>query len=112
MEARMDKTRENQAGVSAQTTEPAGQQLQGSQQTDAQRGQHLQRRDQGRQGGALQDRRQGGLTPYGHDPFTLMQRLSDEMDELFESFFHGRSLARSRGQPRIQNLWAPEVEVH
>jgi HSP20 family protein len=113
MEENMDKTRENHAGASAQTTEPAGQQLQGSQQSNPQRGQQLQReQQQGHESGALQERRQGGLAHYGRDPFAVMQRLSDEMDQLFESFFHGRPLARSRGQSRLQNLWAPEVEVH
>ena len=109
----MEKTRENKAGASAQTTEPAGQQLEGSQQSNAQGGQQLQRGQQGQEGGALQERRQGGgLAHYARDPFAMMQRLSDEMDELFESFFHGRPRARSRGQSRLQNLWAPEVEVH
>ncbi len=94
-----------------QATAPAEQQLQGSQQSNVQSGHEVQQAQQGERRGAVQERRQSGLARYSRDPFGMMQRLSDEMDELFESFFYGRPLARSRGQSRLQNLWAPEVEL-
>ena len=108
----MAKTKESQADAPDRTTEPTGAQLQGSQQANAQTGQQLQRSQQNEQGGAAQQqRRQGDLTRYSRSPFEMMQRLSDEMDELFDSFIYGRPLARSRGQSRLQHLWAPAVEV-
>lgn len=109
----MVKTKESQTDASARTTEPTGAELQGSQQANAQTGQQLQRSEQTEQGGAVQqERRQGGgLTRYSRNPFEMMEQLSDEMDQLFDSFFYGRPLARSRGQSRLQHLWAPEVEI-
>jgi HSP20 family protein len=108
----MSKTKETQTSAPTEIKERTGEQLQGSEQSNVQprhEVQQAQQQDEGR--GAVQERRQGGLARYSRDPFEMMQRLSDEMDELFESFFHGRPLARSRGQSRLQNLWAPEVEL-
>ena len=51
-----------------------------------------------------------GLAPYT-DPFSLVQQLSNEMDELFESFFYDRPAVRRSRQSELRNLWAPEVEV-
>jgi HSP20 family protein len=61
-------------------------------------------------GGAMQQRGQGGLARYT-DPFSLVQQLSNEMDELFESFFYGRPAVRRARQAELRNLWAPEIEV-
>lgn len=59
------------------------------------------------QGGQMQE--QPGRTRLGRDPFTMMQRMSEEMDQLFDSFFYGRPLGRRQSQ--LQSLWSPEVEV-
>lgn len=87
-----------------------GERLQGSRAEAGQAGQEVQVR-QGERSGAIEERRQQGLARYGRDPFTMMQRLSDEMDELFDSFFHGRPLARPRWQSPLQSAWIPDVEV-
>jgi HSP20 family protein len=66
------------------------------------------------QGGAVQQRAQGGMSRYGRDPFEMMQRISDEMDQLFDSFFYGRPAARQARQQSgtgLRSLWAPEVEL-
>jgi HSP20 family protein len=65
------------------------------------------------QGGAVQSRGEAGVSRYGRDPFETMQRLSEEVDQLFDSFFYGRPLTR---QPRqtaagLRSVWAPEVEL-
>ena len=62
-------------------------------------------------GGAMQQRGPGGGVARYTDPFSLVQQLSNEMDELFESFFYGRPTARRARQSELRNLWAPEVEV-
>jgi HSP20 family protein len=63
------------------------------------------------QGGNLQARGQGGVSRYGRDPFEMMQRISDEMDQLFDSFFYGRPIQRQARHQGLQSLWAPEVEL-
>ncbi len=45
------------------------------------------------------------------DPFAMMQRLSEEMDELFDSFFYRRPRARGGGESAFRSLWAPDIEV-
>lgn len=66
------------------------------------------------QGGSLE----GSSGAYGEhalarfrDPFTLMQRLSQEMDELFDSFFYGTPRTRQGRESALRNLWAPDVEI-
>ena len=84
---------------------------------------------QGRQGGAQQRygtpaaRGASGYetSPYGYSrgPFSMMQRISEEMDRLFESFGVGRNFFPEemgqgrglRGQPGA-SLWSPHLEVH
>ena len=77
------------------------------------------------QGGALQ--RRGGSAPspygsgyegYGSGPFSIMRRISDEMDRFFENFGMGRSLfgqdqGWNEGQSGSQapSMWSPHVEV-
>ena len=108
----MAKTKETQTSAPAETKERTGEQLQGSEQSNVQSGQELQQaQQQDNRQGAVQERRQSDIARYSRDPYEMMQRLSDEMDELFDSFLHGRPLVRSRGQSRLQNLWAPEVEL-
>ena len=79
----------------------------------------------GRQGGDLA--RGSSMSPYygsgfGSGPFSIMRRISDEMDRLFENFGMGRSLFPSQpsqgsewnagdytqGMP---SMWSPHVEV-
>jgi HSP20 family protein len=56
---------------------------------------------------------------YGGGPFSMMRRISDEMDRLFENFGLGRSFfpsefgqgAQSGGQQGGSSLWSPHVEV-
>jgi HSP20 family protein len=62
-------------------------------------------------GGTVQQRGQSGVSRYGRDPFEMMQRLSEEMDQVFDSFFYGRPLARQARHAGLQSLWAPEVEL-
>jgi HSP20 family protein len=61
----------------------------------------------------------GGYGGYGAGPFSLMRRISDEMDRLFESFGMGRNFlpeefgqGRSRGALQsATSLWSPHLEV-
>jgi HSP20 family protein len=73
-------------------------------------------------GSALQTRGSGSLSPYGAygaGPFSMMRRITDEMDRLFESFGLGRSFFPSEGQGGSSlwsgeggnALWSPHVEV-
>jgi HSP20 family protein len=55
---------------------------------------------------------------YGTGPFTLMRRISEEMDRLFESFGMGRNFlpddmtqARGAGGQGAASLWSPHLEV-
>lgn len=105
----MANTIETRGAERNEATESTGQQLQGTQAGSGQAGHEMQ---QTPQGGAVQPRsRSSGLTQYARDPFEMMRRLSEEMDEVFSSFFHGRPVARSSGQSQLRNVWAPEVEV-
>ena len=63
------------------------------------------------QSGSVQTGGQGGLARYSRNPFDMMQQLSEEMDQLFDSFFYGRPVARQGRQHPMQQLWAPEVEL-
>jgi HSP20 family protein len=83
----------------------------------------------GRQGGAMQNRTSSSLSPYygggyGSGPFSIMRRISDEMDRLFENFGMGRGLfpsASSQGSAAnwdagdynqgMPSMWSPHVEV-
>ena len=69
----------------------------------------------GRQQGADLQGTAGGQGERGlarwRDPFTLMQRMSQEMDELFDSFFYGTPRVRGGRESALRSLWAPDVEV-
>lgn len=104
----MANTTELNVGAPTQAPEATGQQVQGTEPRHAQSAGGLQ---QNREGGATQARRPSGIAEYARDPFQLMQRVSNEMDELFSSLLYGRPLARSGGQSRLQNVWAPAVEL-
>jgi HSP20 family protein len=86
----------------------------------------------GRQGGAMQPRGTSSPSPYygssgyGSGPFSIMRRISDEMDRLFENFgMGGRSLFPSQGaqgtgqgawdvggyNEGMPSMWSPHVEV-
>ena len=62
-------------------------------------------------GGAVQQRGRRELARYGRDPFSIMQQMSDEMDELFDAFFYGRPTVRRGRQSELQQLWSPEIEM-
>ena len=80
------------------------------------------------QGGAMQSRRgaqsaapyAGYGSGYGSGPFSIMRRLSDEMDRLFENFGFGRPFAPSQqgvgfdvGEygENLSSMWSPHIEV-
>jgi len=58
---------------------------------------------------------------YGSGPFSIMRRISDEMDRFFENFGMGRSLMsggesgqwgeQGYGGRNLSSMWAPHVEV-
>jgi HSP20 family protein len=65
---------------------------------------------------------QGYETGYGSGPFSIMRRISDEMDRFFENFGMGRSLFPSQQQggyeqdpygsgQGIPSMWSPHIEV-
>ena len=76
-------------------------------------------------GNALQTR--GGMQPaawsnygYGSGPFSVMRRISDEMDRLFEGFGFGRGTlgeeawpgSPSAGAEQGASLWSPHLEMY
>ena len=80
------------------------------------------------QGGPLQRRGGSSMFPYAHEgygsgPFSLMRRISDEMDRFFENFgFGGRSSffpSQDRdfggegqwGGQNAPSMWSPHIEV-
>jgi HSP20 family protein len=123
----MARTPQSQAGAAGHTPEPGQgereQRTSQSEQAGTQPGQRQQLQGsqsaqgqdvtvgQGGAAGATEPRRGQGLAAYGRDPFAMMERLSQEMDQLFDSFFYGRPLARTGRQSQIPSLWAPEVDI-
>jgi HSP20 family protein len=95
-------------GGTASASGPQAGRLQGS---DTGGAQQVQVGGSGGAGGGVQQRGERGLARHGTDPFAMIQQLSDEMDQLFDSFFYGRPVTRQRRQAQLQNVWAPEVEV-
>ena len=81
----------------------------------------------GRQsGGPLSTRGGSSMSPYygtgyGSGPFSVMRRISDEMDRLFENFGMGRGLfggEQEQGQAydagdygQAPSMWSPHIEV-
>ena len=82
------------------------------------------------QGGALSRRGTSSMSPYsqgyeagyGSGPFSIMRRISDEMDRFFENFGMGRSLFPSQQQGSYEqdpygsgqglpSMWSPHIEV-
>jgi HSP20 family protein len=101
-----EKTAQSEAAEKAQAKR---QDLQGSTQSAGAEGPNVEVHQTPRGGAVQAQRSQGGLTRYSRNPFALMQELSDEMDRLFDSFFHGAPM-RGRGQD-VPNLWMPDVEM-
>jgi HSP20 family protein len=69
---------------------------------------------QSQQGRGLQQQgwqRGSGMSRFSADPFETMQRLSEEMDQLFDSLLYGGRVARPARQARAQNVWAPDLEI-
>jgi HSP20 family protein len=60
-----------------------------------------------------EERRFGLTRPSAWDlsPFRTLQRMSDEMDRMFENFGFGRRWAQPFGRETRADLWAPDVEV-
>jgi HSP20 family protein len=88
-----------------QNQEQQGQTLQGSAPSSAGQQQNQQRNQ-------VQQRSRTGVAPYASSPFSMLQRLSQEMDELMESLFYGGGQARRQGrQDQLTPLWVPDVEV-
>jgi HSP20 family protein len=63
------------------------------------------------QSGQPQSRPGGGVARYAANPFGMLQRLSDEMDQLMEAVFYGTSSRRQGQQAGVASLWMPDVEV-
>jgi HSP20 family protein len=98
---------ETDARQGGETRPAEGTSLQGSKQSAAQ-GREVQVGG-GQDVAATQGRQ--GLARYSRDPFSMMQRLSEEMDDLFESFFYGRPVSHGGRHSHMPSLWAPEVEM-
>jgi HSP20 family protein len=79
-------------------------------------------------GGALQRRGSSSMSPYssgqeayGTGPFSLMRRISDEMDRFFENFGLGgrsgffpsqdRDWGEGQGSANVPSMWSPHIEV-
>ena len=72
-------------------------------------------------GGSQSTSPYSGYSGYGSGPFSVMRRISDEMDRLFENFGFGRSLFPSEGRQGnwdvggygegAPSMWSPHVEV-
>ena len=147
--AERSQTGSSQQGTGAQQGSAYGGQGQGSQgqgghsQSGASQGRHEERGQRsgtgradvgtstwqgGRQsGGPLSTRGGSSLSPYhessgyGGGPFSVMRRISDEMDRLFENFGFGRGF--SQGEPGqggawdvgnyqgAPSMWSPHIEV-
>jgi HSP20 family protein len=95
----------NQAAAQNQADTP--QSFQGTQRTGGAQGSDV----AVGQSGAVQTGGRSGVGRYARSPFDMMQQLSEEMDQLFDSFFYGRPTARQGRQNALQQLWAPEVEL-
>jgi HSP20 family protein len=78
----------------------------------------------GSQSGALQRRGGSSLSPfgsgyesgYGGGPFSIMRRITDEMDRFFENFGMGRGFFPSgsglnEGQSGVSSMWSPHIDV-
>lgn len=113
---RQQQAEQSYAGQQGGSNQQQGTQTRGSQGEMATRG--------GSQGQGVQVGQRGGMSSpqqqssgrgvqrYSRDPLSLVQQLSEEMDQLFDAFFYGRPMmpARSR-RSELQTLWAPELEV-
>jgi HSP20 family protein len=54
--------------------------------------------------------RSGQRDPFGAGPFSMMRRMQEDMDRLFNSFGFGRSLMSPFGE-REQGDWAPAIDA-
>ena len=99
----------------------------GSEQPGSNRQQQSEQRHSGQQGSGAQgadttQRNQNIPSPRGaqplqqssfyNDPFQMFQQLSEQMDDMFESFFSsGRPARRGMRQHGLPALWAPDVDI-
>ena len=56
-------------------------------------------------------RRSGGLPLYGLGPFSLIRRMTEDMDRLFENFAMGRGLGIGTPSSMDRDTWLPQVET-
>jgi HSP20 family protein len=110
------ETKSNAGQSEAQQTQQSGERLHGS---ASQSSGTPAERQGNQQAGAVQQGgqrfQQGGqrsMARYGANPFALMQQVSEEMDQLFDSFFVGAPARRRTQQSPIPSLWVPDVEVN
>jgi len=62
-------------------------------------------------GGTMRQHGWTGPQRYNRDPFSVVQQLSEEMDQLFDAFFYGSPGGARGRRSNLQTLWAPEIEV-
>jgi HSP20 family protein len=103
-------TTSNASQSEAQQTKQSGERLQGS--ASQSTGGTPAAGQGNQQGGAVQQGGQRSVARYGANPFALMQQLSEEMDQLFDSFFFGAPARRRTQRSPIPSLWVPDVEVN
>jgi len=113
-------TRGQQSSETAQKTSSSVQQ--GADQSTAGQQSGWQSPDQSeRSSGAVQQRREASQFPssYYGGPLSMMRRISEDMDRLFDSFGFGRGLFPAFGQSALSgyggegasSLWTPHIEV-
>jgi len=111
-----------QTSETAQNASPSAQQ--GANQRTAGQQSGWQRPDKNERssGGAVQQRRETSQFPssYYGGPLSVMRRISEDMDRLFDSFGFGRGLFPAFGQSALSgyggegasSLWTPHIEVY
>ena len=119
-----ERSKNAQSAASGQSSEQ-GRSAQGQEGAQAKQGTQGQQGTQGgsqgqgmqgsQQGGAIQRAEQGGMqrrgqgaSGYGRNPLAVMEQLSQEVDQLLESFFYGTP---TRGQAQAQTVWVPQIDV-
>jgi HSP20 family protein len=109
-----------QTSEMAQSGSTSAQQGAGQRTAGQQSGWQSPERSERSSGGALQRRGSGQfLSPYYGGPFSVMRRISEDMDRLFDAFGFGRSLFPTLGESALSgyggegvpSLWTPHIEV-
>jgi len=113
-----------QTSEMAQSGSPSAQQGANPRTAGQQSGWQSPERSEQSTGAALQQRRGLGQLPssyyggFGGGPFSVMRRISEDMDRLFDAFGFGRGLFPTFGESALpgygesaSSLWAPHIEV-